>query len=188
MLRSAAGSARVRGPAIGRITRCRVFNNNAGTRRAQGRLDPTQQQPWRRRYAVTAVAASRPSTAKRPPAAVAAAWSLRPLSYSASSATIPRRGGGGCSMQQQQSPAGGTGGPIVKFWAPQQQQPPCLLVSARRHFSTSRRGLPPRRSLRERVFAGVVMVVLAAWGLVFGGKGGPMDSFVYLFTSRNIKI
>lgn len=38
-----------------------------------------------------------------------------------------------------------------------------------RQFST-RRGLPPRRSVPEKVFAGMVVLVLAAWGLFFGGE------------------
>lgn len=180
MLRSAAGAARVRGPAVGRTTRYYVFDN-AGTRGVQQRqLDSKRQHCCRRRCAATAVATSQ-GTAKRPPAAVAAALSLRPISCTAA-ATIPRRGGNGCYVQQQYP--GGTGGPI-KFGTPQPQQPPSL-VSTRRHLSTSRRGRPPRRSLPEKVFAGMVMAVLAAWGLMFGGKGRPMDPWMHLFISLNI--
>lgn len=40
---------------------------------------------------------------------------------------------------------------------------------ARRQLSTPPRGFPPGRSLPEKLFAGAVFVVLAAWGLVFGG-------------------
>lgn len=48
--------------------------------------------------------------------------------------------------------------------------PPGLGIGQWRQLST-RRGGPPRggRSLSEKVFAGVVVLVLAAWGLVFGG-------------------
>lgn len=51
-------------------------------------------------------------------------------------------------------------------------QPGSGLLNSRpplRHLSTGR-GLPPGRSLPEKIFAGVVVAVLAAWGLVFGGE------------------
>lgn len=44
---------------------------------------------------------------------------------------------------------------------------------SRRDLSTRRGGHPVTgRTLPEKIFAGTVVVVLAAWGLVFGGEDG----------------
>lgn len=51
-----------------------------------------------------------------------------------------------------------------------------------RHLSTGR-GLPPGRSLPEKIFAGVVVAVLAAWGLVFGG-----ESYIFRRGQRQVDL
>lgn len=53
---------------------------------------------------------------------------------------------------------------------------------ARRQLSTRRGGggLPPGRSVPEKIFAGMVVLVLAAWGLFFGGElTACMESFAF---------
>lgn len=164
MLRSAAGAARVRGSAIRGATRCCYGLHNAGTREVQKQLHPIIH---RRRCAAAAAAGDAVASHHRIDTAKRTAWPVHhPYSTSAAT-TISRTGSGHAPFNPSHTHyyCCGLGLGSIKSGA----APPSLVLG--RHLSTRRRnGLPQPRSLPEKIFAGVVMAVLAAWGLVFGGE------------------
>ena len=64
---------------------------------------------------------------------------------------------------------GGGGGVILGGFGRVEAENQLASAAASRRQLSTRRGLPPRRTLPEKIFAGAVVVVLAAWGLLFGG-------------------